>query len=450
MLSADIIELSIAQIGVRPGLQKRSKPWAEQTVEGIVREGFDGSKWDPLPVLVAADDFYEIGGDGHSRLEALRRLSADGRLPAGFTVSCRIVDEQQAERLARSANNCRAGFSAMEEARIFAERIKAGDAIERIAAENHRTTNYVTRHLELCFLSPQIQELVGKMAYGLSVEQGCIFCGYCREYELDAAAQQQIWLSLLKDGDFTGRTLTIALEAIAPKAKESSSQGLLFELPANLRAVISDLNNEVKVLEKAARVLRQALALLDPKAGGWQPETQALAWSLRQLVPKELAALDARLLRRAEELGLSEAVQRIKARNGNNGLGQGTDDGSSAVATTEAAPAQADIDPVDLAIRDLGDQIVYRLDGKHLILFTTPRRVCRVVQRTDRPWVRRKWLDGFVATCKEVYPEFTPALVFVKPDGRSYCVDVAVYEKLAKVISQRWQTIGTNWRSLGG
>jgi len=197
--------------------------------------------------------------------------------------------------------------------------------------------------------------------------------------------------------------------------------------------------------------LRQALALLDPKAGGWQPETQALAWSLRQLVPKELAALDARLLRRAEELGLSEAVQRIKARNGNNGLGQGTDDGSSAVATTEAAPAQADIDPMDLAIRDLGDQIAYRRDGKHLVLFTTPRRVCRVVQRTDRPWVRRKWLDRFVfdAACSETYGQFTPALVFVRPDGRSYCVDVAAYEKLAKVISEKWGTIGCSWKALG-
>lgn len=446
---ADIIELSIAQIGVRPGLQRRSKPWAEQTVEGIVREGFRPEKWDPLPVIPVGDEFYEIGGDGHSRTEALRRLSADGRLPAGFTVSCRIVDEQQAERLARSANNCRASFSAMEEARIFVERIKAGDAIERIAAENHRSTHYVTRHLELCFLSPQIQELVGK-AYGLSVEQGCIFGSYCREYDLDFAAQQQIWLMLLKDGDFTARTLAIALETIAPKAKESSSQGLLFELPANLKAVISDLNNEVKVLERAARILRQALGLLDPKAGGWQPETQALGWSIRQLVPKELAALDAKLLRRAEELGLSEAVQRIKAKNGNTGLGQGTGSDNSAVAATEAVPPQADIDPVDLAIRDLGDQIAYRRDGKHLILFTTPRRVCRVVQRTDRPWVRRKWLDAFAATCKEVYPEFSPALVFVKPDGRSYCVDVAVYERLARMISEKWGTIGCSWKALAG
>ena len=69
--------------------QYRETAFSESTVAGIVAEGIDLAKFDVIPVMMDGAQGI-VAGDGHSRLEAIRRLAAAGRLPESW--KCRGSD----------------------------------------------------------------------------------------------------------------------------------------------------------------------------------------------------------------------------------------------------------------------------------------------------------------------------------------------------------------------
>ena len=71
----------LSKIIVDPArFQFRETPFSERSVNAILAEGFQLSN-DPIPVIPSTRGKVIVAGDGHSRLEAIRRLALDSRLP---------------------------------------------------------------------------------------------------------------------------------------------------------------------------------------------------------------------------------------------------------------------------------------------------------------------------------------------------------------------------------
>jgi len=296
--------LPLGRIKADPAqFQRRRKPWAERTVGAIVREGFDPDKFDPLPVFLREGQWI-VGGDGHSRYEALRRLAAAGR-PLPTRIPVRVVaGPDKAARLSMTANMNRTDFDACEEARIFKERLARGETAAQIAEDSHRSPGYVTSRVLLAELSSAMQDLVGQPC-GLPVDLALVFARGVVEHGFDPAAQQRIWLELLKDGDYTPRAFKLALSVIAGTATKSSRTGLLFELPANLKAVVGDLSAVGKRVESA----RRALLAVRANADIYCP---ALRKAVERHVAPEIERLDLMLEAKARALG--ETVTKKRGR----------------------------------------------------------------------------------------------------------------------------------------
>jgi len=297
------MNLSVDEIAVRPSdYQRRKTPFAEQTVEAIVAEGYDGAKFDPIPVARIGGQ-WGVAGDGHSRLEALKRLRAAGR-EAPDEVPVRVVSAEQGAKLADTANVSRTAFTAVEEAKIIRRRLANGEQIEYIARSMHRSVTTARCLVSIASLSESLQDLVGK-EYGLTTEQASRFGRAAEKFGWSPHVQWEVWVVALKDADLTDRVFSVALEVIGQRlAGQKREDGMLFDLPPSVRCVVRELNALYMRISKA----RTALRSLRRHADVFRDAD--LVRALGEPVDRELVDLETRMEREAARLGDTRPTNR--------------------------------------------------------------------------------------------------------------------------------------------
>jgi hypothetical protein len=263
----------LSQITADPTLyQKRDGAFSGATVSTIVAEGIQASKFDPIPLLPAPDGSkrFIIAGDGHSRLEAIKRLAPAGQLPAewkrkrgqliDWEIPSRIVDAADARRLSWTANLSRTDFSPAEEAGVYSDMLKSGMSIEEIAKISHKSEQHVSRMLPINSLCRDIRIMIGQSpaAGGIDVLTAQVLATGFERYAIGPAQQRDLWHGVLKGAMLNFQSSKRFIEQIGPSMADRKSDGMLFEMPANAMAVVED----AKARGQAARTAKTGLSLL--------------------------------------------------------------------------------------------------------------------------------------------------------------------------------------------
>ena len=256
--------------------QKRDTPFSARTVEAIVTEGINLAKFDPLPLFRVGKQWC-VGGDGHSRYEAIRRLAAEKppRLPVDwkvgvtqdkkfkgveFNIPHREVTEALATELSWSANLSRDNFSPCEEAGAYRDALALGKSYEVIAKQAHKTVTYVKNMLPLNVLIQQIRERVGKHPDGGGIDKQIAQAMGERfvRFKITPAQQQELWLKVFCKADLTVNFVRKIIDTINPEMQKKMSQGALFEIPASVTGIVESMKGRADGL----RQLRRGLAWL--------------------------------------------------------------------------------------------------------------------------------------------------------------------------------------------
>ena len=108
-----------------------------------------------LVVTASDDDTYRVT-DGGRRLEALKALQAEGRLPADYAVPCQLRSEEAALESSLAANTVRLAMHPADEFEAFAKLAEAGHAAGQIATRFGKTARYVEQRLKLGNADPSL------------------------------------------------------------------------------------------------------------------------------------------------------------------------------------------------------------------------------------------------------------------------------------------------------
>ena len=275
----------LSQITVDPKrFQLRDKPFSENTVNGILREGLDVARFDPLPLLPTAEGvLYVVAGDGHSRYEAIRRLAETAALPDAWAVGddwdvpSKIVTDEQASRL-RYANLQRDNFTATEEARIFQQMLSEGLSISDAAERAHRSIDYVKQMLPLNGLAECIKGAIGRSADGGGIDKGIAIAMAERfqRHGIEKAQQQELYLKVFAHSPLSVEFVRAAIDEIAPRIKETVTQGVLFAVPASVTAAVKDMKDRARRLAKVTRAVRALVSEAGSDVLNGLPELQQL------------------------------------------------------------------------------------------------------------------------------------------------------------------------------
>lgn len=236
--------------------QFRQGAFSERTVESILAEGIDPAKFDPIPVIRDGRGGV-VAGDGHSRLEACRRLAEQGRLPeewrrnGSWDIPTRVVTEKSALRLAQTANLSRDQFKPLEEARIYKARVDAGESIEDIAQASHRSTGHVRRTLALLDLCLDMQQAIDTPD-GINLMTAHILAVGFRELGIGKDQQRELWHRAIRDGRINPDLARRFIRLLARRMKPSGGEtGMMFDLPANVAAILAESKREFMALRDA-------------------------------------------------------------------------------------------------------------------------------------------------------------------------------------------------------
>ncbi len=248
--------------------QFRSGDFSAKTVDAIVREGIKLAKFDPIPIITLPGGKVCIGGDGHSRLEAIRRLAKLGRLPAAWlneragdwNIPTRIVSESEAKLLSWTANLSRDAFTPCEQAAVYQAMLDDGLDTKEIAeiAQVHEST--ISKMLRLNGLAADIKAMVGAPATsgGIDIITAQVLACAFVEHKIEKGQQQQLWHCFLKHAQLNFQSAKKFMQRIGAKLGAKTADGMLFEIPANAIAVI----HEARKRTEAFRMTRTALIFL--------------------------------------------------------------------------------------------------------------------------------------------------------------------------------------------
>ena len=266
--------------------QKRDTLYSEKTVGSIVKEGVRLSKFDPLPLLPDGDRFI-VGGDGHSRFEAICRLRDELRLPLEWKVGTdwdvphKIVDAEEAKHLAWTGNMARDSFSAIEEAKVFQEMLDAGMDLAEVARRTHKRESYIREALPLNGLCHDIRIHVGRSpdAGGIEVFVAKALAERFARYGIPAQQQQELWHKVLVHADVTKSFVVKLLDNIGRDLAAKHADGLLFEVPASAAQVMKAMKGRAdnqRRIERGLAWLMQAKKEAPDILGTLCPELKTL------------------------------------------------------------------------------------------------------------------------------------------------------------------------------
>lgn len=238
--------------------------------------------------------------DGGRRLEALRALQAEGKLPADHEVLCLVRGADDGLEASLAANTVRLAMHPADEFEAFARLIEAGATVDEVAARFGKPAKYVEQRLRLGRAGPKLLQayraeeltLEGLMAFALTD---------------DRKRQMKVYRALKESHALNPRTIRAALtEAMAEAGSKLARFVGLDAYRAAGGTTQSDLFSEAVYLENpellndlAAAKLDAVRQVLEAEGWGWVIASPEYDWEVthgceriypqRGEVPAELA-----------------------------------------------------------------------------------------------------------------------------------------------------------------
>jgi ParB family chromosome partitioning protein len=220
-----------------------------------------------LVVTESEDGTYRVI-EGARRLEALKALQQDGRLPEGYVVPCQIVTEETALEKSLAANTVRLAMHPADEFEAFARLADSGDTPEQIAERFGVTAKHVEQRLKLGNADSKL--LKEYRAGNLSLE--CLMAFTITD---DRKRQMKVYRSLKDSHSLHPRAIRSALTDTMAEA--DSKLAIFVGLDAYREAggtTQSDLFSEAVYLENAEMLNdlatgKLAAIRLELEAEGW-------------------------------------------------------------------------------------------------------------------------------------------------------------------------------------
>jgi ParB family chromosome partitioning protein len=93
---------------------------------------------------------------GSRRLEALRALQAEGKLPGNHAIPCQVANDDHAIEMSLAENTVRLAMHPADEFEAFARLIDGGESVDRIAERFGVTARHVEQRLRLGKIAPEL------------------------------------------------------------------------------------------------------------------------------------------------------------------------------------------------------------------------------------------------------------------------------------------------------
>jgi ParB family chromosome partitioning protein len=269
-------------------------------------------------VVTESDDGTFRVIEGARRLEALKALQKDGKLPEWHTVPCQIVTEDTALEKSLAANTVRLAMHPADEFEAFARLAKAGNTPEEIGERFGRPAKYVEQRLKLG--NGDAKLLKEYRAGNLTLD--CLMAFAITD---DRKRQMTVYRSLKDSHSLSPRAIRAALTDTMAEAGSKLAKFVGLEPYREAGGTTqSDLFSEAVYLENpellndlAARKLDAIKRELEAEGWGWIEISPERDWSVvsscghihRQPgdIPAELAAQRDRI--EAELAGIEQALE---------------------------------------------------------------------------------------------------------------------------------------------
>src|SRR5437660_9175359 len=108
-----------------------------------------------LVVTDAGDGTFRVIAGGR-RLEAIRSLQAEGKLPDDFAVPCQVVTDEHALEMSLAENTVRLAMHPADQFEAFAALIDKGDTAAEVAQRFGIEESLVLKRMKLARVAPQL------------------------------------------------------------------------------------------------------------------------------------------------------------------------------------------------------------------------------------------------------------------------------------------------------
>jgi ParB family transcriptional regulator, chromosome partitioning protein len=220
------------------------------------------------------DDYHVIAGG--RRLEALKSLQAEGKLPEDFAVPCQVVTEERAREMSLAENTVRLAMHPADQFEAFAALIDQGDSAGDVARRFGIDESLVLKRMKLARVAPQLVKLYRED--GMTLE--CLMAFTVTD---DHRRQMKVFKSLT---DWQKDDPSAIRAALTEKFVEASSKLALFVgVDAYVAAggsTRADLFGDEVYLEKPFLLNR----LAEEKLAAIRSELEAEGWSWIEINPE--------------------------------------------------------------------------------------------------------------------------------------------------------------------
>jgi ParB family transcriptional regulator, chromosome partitioning protein len=228
-----------------------------------------------LVVTDSGGEAYRVIAGGR-RLEALKALQAEGKLPEDFAVPCQVVTEEHAREMSLAENTVRLAMHPADQFEAFAALIEQGDSAGDVARRFGIDESLVLKRMKLARVAPQLVKLYRED--GMTLE--CLMAFTVTD---DHRRQMKVFKSLQ---DWQKDDPSAIRAALTEKMVEASSKLALFVgIDAYVAAggsTRADLFGDEVYLEKPALLNR----LAEQKLAAIRSEVEAEGWSWTLINPE--------------------------------------------------------------------------------------------------------------------------------------------------------------------
>jgi ParB family chromosome partitioning protein len=228
-----------------------------------------------LVVTEAGDGTFRVIAGGR-RLEALRSLQADGKLPEDLAVPCQVVTEEHALEMSLAENTVRLAMHPADQFEAFAALIDKGDAAADVAQRFGVEESLVLKRMKLARVAPQL--LKEYRSEGMTLE--CLMAFTITD---DHRRQLKVFKSLQdwQKGDPSAIRAALTEKLIEAGSKMARFVGLDAYVAAG-GSTRADLFGEEVYLEKPALLNR----LAEEKLATIREELVAEGWGWVEINPE--------------------------------------------------------------------------------------------------------------------------------------------------------------------
>lgn len=228
-----------------------------------------------LVVTDAGDGAFRVIAGGR-RLEAIRSLQSEGKLPEDFAVPCQVVTEEFALEMSLAENTIRLAMHPADQFEVFADLIDKGHTAADVAARFGIEESLVHKRMKLARVAPALFQEYRNEALTLE----CLMAFTITD---DHRRQIKVYKSLQ---DWQKDDPSVIRDALTEKMIDASSKLALFVgLDAYTAAggpSRTDLFSQEVYLEKPALLHR----LAEKKLDGIRSELEAEGWGWIEINPE--------------------------------------------------------------------------------------------------------------------------------------------------------------------